>query len=990
MPKYFRSCIPSSRDEVLKALLVAMGYAAAGWAGLQMPYYGTQVTLIWLPAGIAVAALLRWGPAMAAGIFVGAFAANYGVVSSISAAVGPAMGNTFAAVMASVWLRKFNFDVEFSKRQDVIAFMAVGALGTMLAATLGCFSLVLVGQLAGAEFKNAWITWWVGDMVGYLLAGPVLLTLNQAALLRLKNKGTPALSQFVIVALIAWVAFILSSGMPGLRIPLAFLMLPLFIWAAVQFGVVVSTFLSLVFALSAAWHAFPLLAAMQLPEAKTGLVIFWSYCATVQATSLFLAALSKERDSAEKTVYQSEARVRLMISSIKDHSILLLDPQGIVVTWNEGSERIRGYSPEEIIGASFEKFYTKDEVALGRPASLLKLALANGSVKDLGWRVRKDATLFYADTVITAMRDHDGSLVGFSKVTRDITDRMLSEREQQRLTRSLRLLSDCNLVLARESREEVLLESICRLMVTVGGYQLAWIGIPVNDPQKSVEVIAKAGYDRGYVNLLKVSWDEKSPFGRGPSGVAIRTGKTYVNQNTAASPEMMPWREALLERGLQASMAVPLVDRFSTIGALMVYSAQPNAFVAQEVALLDEVGRNVAFGLQILRSNAEVSSAKAAASAKSEFLANMSHEIRTPLNGILGMVHLLRRDELSPKQVERLRTINSAADHLLNVINDILDLSKIEAGKLVLEQAEFSIDKVLSNVSAILASRTAAKGIALRVESVAVPSVLIGDQTRITQAVLNYANNALKFTEEGSVTVRCSVREIEESSVVLLFEVIDTGVGIAPESLTKLFESFTQADSTITREYGGTGLGLAITKRLVSLMGGEVGVSSVVGQGSLFWFTAKLGVVARSQLAVMEEVSIERLEEKLKDNCAGKRILLVEDEVINRMVVTELLEPASLIVDVAENGVEAVNACKSGQHYDLILMDMQMPHMDGLTATRQIRQIAAYARVPIVAMTANAFNEDKEACLDAGMNDFLAKPVEPERFFATILNQLSA
>ncbi|MDE1929157.1 MAG: response regulator, partial [Burkholderiales bacterium] len=373
--------------------------------------------------------------------------------------------------------------------------------------------------------------------------------------------------------------------------------------------------------------------------------------------------------------------------------------------------------------------------------------------------------------------------------------------------------------------------------------------------------------------------------------------------------------------------------------------------------------------------------------AKSRFLANMSHEIRTPLNAIAGMSHLMRRDGLPPRQLERLGHIDEAGAHLLETIGSILDLSKIEAGKLELEESEVGIAAIVANVESMLAERARAKDLQLRSEVDALPQPLLGDSTRLQQALLNYAGNAVKFTERGSVTQR--VRLVEETArdVLLRFEVEDTGIGIPADKVPLLFASFEQADNSTTRRYGGTGLGLAINRQLARLMGGDAGCSSALGVGSRFWFTARLrkGRASGTRAAA----AAPSAESMLSRDRRGCRVLLVEDEPINRTIMSDILEHAGLVLDVAEDGEQAV-ALTRQRAYDLILMDMQMPRLDGLAATRRIRAERGAAAPPIVALTANAFAEDKARCLDAGMCDFVTKPVVSEVLFAVLMKWLPA
>jgi two-component system sensor histidine kinase/response regulator len=494
--------------------------------------------------------------------------------------------------------------------------------------------------------------------------------------------------------------------------------------------------------------------------------------------------------------------------------------------------------------------------------------------------------------------------------------------------------------------------------------------------------------------LQATGYSREEVIGKNPR--LLQSGKTPAATYVAlwaALKQGQPWRGELYNRKKDGNEYV----EFAVITPLR----EPDGTISHYVAVKEDITEKKRLGIELdvhrhhleemvqqrTRELVEArQQAEAATIAKSAFLANMSHEIRTPMNGIIGMIGILRREGVTPDQADRLDKIDDASQYLLAVINNILDLSKIEAGKFELEEVPVAVGSLLKNVVSILAERVKIKGLQLRVKSESLPFMLVGDPTRLQQALLNYAINAVKFTKTGAVTLHVRKQEETTESVMVRFEVIDTGIGIAPNAMSRLFSAFEQADNSTTRKYGGTGLGLAITRRLAELMGGEAGAESTPGEGSTFWFSVRLKKGDETQ-AMAPVIDVDA-EAELRQRYSGSRILVADDEPINREIAGIQLEAAGLVADMAEDGAKAIALAKKTS-YAAILMDMQMPDVDGLEATRQIRKIPGYAQTPIFAMTANAFVEDKAECLAAGMNDFLIKPFNPDQLFAILLRALS-
>ncbi|WP_346286207.1 MASE3 domain-containing protein [Zoogloea sp.] len=657
--------------------------------------------------------------------------------------------------------------------------------------------------------------------------------------------------------------------------------------------------------------------------------------------------------------YQELRESDQMLSNILETTrdgFLRTDVQGRVLDANPAYVRLSGYTRQELLRMRLSDLVTDDDGPL--LSGLLLRLVEHGSELCEFRNRRRDGSIWDVEISATHRMVDGGQFLVF---VRDITDRKNSDRLLLQRERDLKsVLDNMPSMIGYWGRD---------LRNRLGNHAYAtWFGIdPATMPGMHIrEVIGDALYRLNLPYIESVLRGEPQSFER-----------------------VIPLPDGT---GVRFSLANYIPDRHDgeVVGFyVLVSDITPIKFVQAELEKYRTHLEDLVFERTQELANAKLA-AESASVAKSAFLANMSHEIRTPLNAILGLSNVLRREGVSPKQATRLDNINTAAQHLLASINAILDLSKIEAGKFTLDEAPVDIGHLLANIRSILSDSLKAKQLHLRVEADAVPADMVGDAMRLQQALLNYVANAVKFTDHGTVTIRVLVESESDSSIRLRFEVADTGIGIEQSAAMQLFNAFHQADSSMTRKYGGTGLGLAITRRLAELMGGEVGVSSEPGVGSTFWFSAKL---KRKPLPAREHpqetVDAEQL---IIEQHSGKRILVVDDEPINREVAQIQLEALGLLVDVAEDGVQAVDRVRSREGaaaYAAILMDMQMPNMNGLDATRCIRDLPGCRELPIVAITANAFAEDRARCFAAGMNDFLTKPFEPATLYAMLLRALA-
>ena len=687
----------------------------------------------------------------------------------------------------------------------------------------------------------------------------------------------------------------------------------------------------------------------------------------------------QERDHLERNVEERTRSLTLLNASLDNQSKLYrdlydnapcgyhsLNEAGVIVEVNDTELRMLGYCREEYVGQPISKFMPPEGAETFRRH--FPDFLRSGQIRDLDIDyLRKDGSICPCIVSADGVRDATGAIVFTRSTLIDNTERQAKARELAAIQEQMRLRAEeAEAASLQLSEQQRFIRTITDAVPSVIGY---W----------------DSELHNRFANKAYLRW-----FGKTPDEMArIHISDLLSEALFKANEPMM--RQALSGTAVHFERELPIPDGSETRHALIDYIPDiVDGSVKGFFVLITDISENRRWELQLESLNAELArradEAEAATRAKSTFLANMSHEIRTPMNGILGMAHILRRGSLSPHQADQLDKIIGSGKHLLGVINDILDISKIEAGKLTLDETDFVLDDVLRAAIAVIEESIRTKGLRLVVETDGIPRHLHGDPTRLTQCLVNYLSNALKFTPAGVITLRGSLLEDAGNSYLLRFAVTDTGVGMDPSELERLFVSFQQADNSVTRRFGGTGLGLAITKHIAKMMKGDVGASSEKGKGSTFWIAVRLG---KSKMP--ETRSDDRpanAEATLQREHLGKRILLVEDEPINQEIAVMFLEQAGLQVDLATTGSQAVRRVGEA-HYDAILMDLQMPEMGGLEATREIRRIGGRQGIPIIAMTANAFADDREQCMAAGMNDFISKPFNPDLLMETVLKWLA-
>ncbi|MBF0184021.1 MAG: MASE1 domain-containing protein [Magnetococcales bacterium] len=925
-----------------QGVLLFLAYYLTGLLGLAMhSYIDRNITLFWLPAGIAVAFLWRWQTNLWYAVSFAALLVNMTNGSSFLLAAGIAIGNTLGPLF-SVWiLRKSNFRHKFHCRSDVLWFCCAALSGMTVSASGGVTLLWLHGTITSANYLESWLTWWFGDSIGVLLAAPLLMTISRQSLQETVSHRFEIIIFFIILSCVNWLVFLSPFNLTLAYIPVLLVM-----WSALRYGIVGASITVLADSSIALWGTANHHGPFHL-MGNNDQIILSIYVVVHSLVGLLVTALHSENRKAAldleesyKSLSKISSRLPGMIYQFRQH------PDGTFSL---------PYASDEIIN-----LFGVDANQVKEDASLIFAAIhpshrahcidsIRQSAQDLTpWQQKflvryRDGRERWLFGNAIPERAADGSTLWYGFVT-DITESKRAEEDAKNAARELKKSND-------------FLEQL---------FDIPHTGIVF--------------FDRAF-NFIRVNHAFAQACGR---HIADFPGKNHFDlypnpDNRAIFQQVVNSGEAV------TVVAKPIIfadhpEKGETYWDWNLYPVKDESgFVTYLIFVVRDVTVSKQAELALLQAKEQ---AEAASQSKSDFLATMSHEIRTPMHAVIGMGDLLLESNLNEEQERYVRRLQEAGTSLLEIINQILDLSKIEAGRLQIVQEPVRIRTLMHEIMNLFHALAMEKGLQMQcLIAEDIPEWLLVDRVRLKQVLFNLLGNALKFTMRGEIVLSAQIETTNPRQLAV--QVRDTGIGVPPEQLDTIFEPFTQADTGVTRRFTGTGIGLTIARQLIELMSGSLHASSQVGVGSCFHITLPLQPCAAANNENNENSMIRR---ESAANPLPVNILLVEDSEDNQILIQAFLKNTPHQIATVSNGEEAV-AMVQRQSFDLILMDMQMPIMDGYTATRLIRQWeteSAQPSIPIVALTAHALEGDQQKSLDAGCNLHVTKPIKKQKLLEVI------
>lgn len=972
---------------LLTVCLVEIGH----W--MSISHLNNLVSLIWPATGLGLAMVHRYGYHHLIGFSIGCLI-GYVYLQMIPAMEGVILTIVIVSSIALAnWIfgRVLRRDTALESVKELFLFLIFGPLlCAMIQATLIVFlHASIFKRIHWSDFFSLWGPWWLATGLGILIVAPFILVWTSKTKINWENRQILEVFLWLLVLLLFGV-MIISNWAPTdtLRYPLELSIFPIMAWAAIRFGPRGATAGSVLIALLAVSEMLRVLGPehkyiSQSPE------FLWLFIGVVTTTSYFLAAIITEVKHKEEEAASSEGRLRAFIDALPD-TAFVVDRNGRYLEIFASKENDIALRFQQLKGKTLREVWPPDVASVFQEA--VNDTLRTGVVRHLEYRLEFEGQEHWFEGRIAPIYNENGENENVIWVAYNITERKEIEESLESRDRLLEGVAQANTILLTVKETE---DALSRALAVLGKHlevdRVVLYENAHSDTEHFPERIFRRSWQANGEVLVgddsscqRDRWEVSFP---GWYGTLAKEG--VVQGSRTSFPELV--QKNLENEGIRSLLVVPVWAENYFWGVLSFEQfVREREWNTSEVRALQVAAGCIGSFIVGKQSEEQLKKAKEAADAasvaKGEFLAMMSHEIRTPMNSILGFTDLLAQTNLDDFQLEYLQIVNRSGRALLELINNILDYSKIESRGVELEYVPFSLEAVVLEVIDMVNLRAREKGLKLDYTYQGDgPEFLRGDPHRLRQVILNLTNNAIKFTAKGNVKVDVECKATGEVGFYRVrVAVMDTGIGIPEEKLEQLFQPFSQVDSSITRQYGGSGLGLVISKRLIEKMGGEIEVQSVEGKGSVFSF--ELIMTAAETLALPSKPTVERLSPEFAEQ-HPLRILVVEDDANNRLLIEQLLRRLGYTPELRENGNAAVDALV-GSDYDLVLMDIQLPGRSGLEIIRQLR--AGYfgeskSRLFVVAVTAYALSEDRRKCLQAGADEYLPKPVDTHRLKAILI-----